>query len=288
MWTWSVKKGADQRPAADSGQDPFENTAEAPIALSIFLSCITVETAPVEYSFSTTIFAGIRPATVDVGQKYAETHWSWHCQLTHEFSRETDYARIALPDYNTVLLPQAAGEWVLVLRIACPPAPPALDTHQYGAAAKRGTDWVEPGQVTVPRDVMLGLADLLDSPSGDVQFICLEHVREACKGGDEGEERILSRKRIIYAHSEILRSRSAYFKMLLDGGFKETEGQARRTVLVDDAGYDTVYWLLRYVQSSRAAQAGILIVLKKQVHLLQRSDVRNRRRRPHDHRYLVP
>lgn len=176
----------------------------------------------------------MRPRHTDVGQRYAETQWSWYTDTAHEFSRETDYARIALPDYQTVLLPQVAGEWVLVLRIICP----------AGVGADGPGRWTAPNNVQMPTDVLGGLAELLDSQSGDVQFVCLEHMQQG-PDGVEGEDRLLSRKRIIYAHSEVLRARSSYFKQLLDGGFKETEGGAKRVVVVDDAGYDVVYWLLR-------------------------------------------
>jgi hypothetical protein len=115
------------------------------------------------------------------------------------------------------------GEYILSVQMASP---------SYISA------WLEPGQVVVPMDVITGLGDLLDSISGDVQFVCLEHTLK-----EDG--RMISRKRAVYAHGEILRARSDYFKGLLDGGFRETEGSGRRTVLVDDASFDTVYWLLR-------------------------------------------
>ena len=197
-----------------------------------------------EYSFITSVFTGIRPAQLDVGQRYAETSWAWHTNITHEFSRETDYARIALPDYQTVLLPQLAGDWVLALYITCPPV--------IGGAYDGNAQLAKPGQVLVPRDIIQGLEGLLDAPSGDVQFVCLEHARSSTTGDGDDEDKIISRKRVIYAHSVILKARSEYFKMLLEGGFRETEGsvQGKRTVLVDDASYDTVYWLLRYILSS--------------------------------------
>lgn len=146
-------------------------------------------------------------------------------------------------------MPQVPGEWVLVLRITYTAPSPVYATTTALLERELGSvGWAQPGEVTVPRDVMAGLEQLLDSPSGDVQFVCLEHARAPTSGSDyggEGVEKLVSRKRVIYAHSEILKARSTYFKMLLDGGFKETEGQTRRTITVDDAGYDTVYWLLR-------------------------------------------
>ena len=59
----------------------------------------------------------------------------------------------------------------------------------------------------------------------------------------------LSRKRVLYAHSDILKTRGEYFNDLLMGGFSESEAARRNearhtTILVDDAGFETVYWML--------------------------------------------
>lgn len=52
-----------------------------------------------------------------------------------------------------------------------------------------------------------------------------------------------SRKRILYAHSEILEEKSEYFKDLLASGFSET--QRYNTIIVDDASFSTLYWILQ-------------------------------------------
>lgn len=189
----------------------------------MYISCLALDAVPVEYSFTVTIFVGLRPAATNIGQRYSHTRWEWHTTVQHEYSKEADFIDIPLPSYDGVLATMVPGEYILTVQLATP--------HHTQA-------WLEPGQVVVPMDVITGLGDLLDSTSGDVQFVCLEHTLE-----EDG--RMVSRKRVVYAHGEVLRARSDYFKGLLDGGFKETEGTGRRTVVVDDANFDTVYWLLR-------------------------------------------
>jgi hypothetical protein len=60
-----------------------------------------------------------------------------------------------------------------------------------------------------------------------------------------------ARKRIIYAHSDILIRRSEYFATMLASSFAEnsvisTGERKLYTVVVEDADFETVYWLLKY------------------------------------------
>jgi hypothetical protein len=119
--------------------------------------------------------------------------------------------------------------------------------------------------VYVPPSMISGLANLIDSKSGDMHFVCLEHssfpvdahaadvgLEEALGKSERSPNPMLSRKRALYAHSEILRARSEYFKTLLGGEFAEME-HARSseskhiTIVVDDASFNTVYWMLKWV-----------------------------------------
>jgi hypothetical protein len=113
------------------------------------------------------------------------------------------------------------------------------------------------------------LSNALDSPTGDVRFVCLEHAPArmeaspgsedkikqaddfesgADDGGAETKSRIMSRKRVIYAHSFALIARSEYFGHLLNGEFAEATkrgADGRYTILVQDASFEIIYWLLR-------------------------------------------
>lgn len=60
-----------------------------------------------------------------------------------------------------------------------------------------------------------------------------------------------ARKRIIYAHSDILVRRSEYFSTMLSSAFSEnsaTTGSEKKlyTVIVEEADFETMYWLLKY------------------------------------------
>jgi hypothetical protein len=60
-----------------------------------------------------------------------------------------------------------------------------------------------------------------------------------------------ARKRVIYAHSDILSRRSDYFATMLASSFSENPGAAagERTVFtvnVEEADFDTIYWLLKF------------------------------------------
>ena len=60
-----------------------------------------------------------------------------------------------------------------------------------------------------------------------------------------------ARKRIIYAHSDILIRRSDYFATMLASSFAENSAKSTGerklyTIIVEDADFETIYWLLKY------------------------------------------
>lgn len=64
----------------------------------------------------------------------------------------------------------------------------------------------------------------------------------------------MARKRVIYAHSDILTRRSEYFAALVSSSFQESvavldreRGRTMHTIVVEDADFVTVYWLLKYL-----------------------------------------
>jgi hypothetical protein len=96
------------------------------------------------------------------------------------------------------------------------------------------------------------MAALIDVPNGaDVKFVSLEHNTNPEEGVEEGMK---SRKRVIYANSQVLSARSQYFQDLFATSFVETAGAASdrfKTVVVESADFNTVYWMLRYVHLAR-------------------------------------
>lgn len=124
-------------------------------------------------------------------------------------------------------------------------------TESYGLDDDRAITFQPPGQVNVPVDLVAALGALVDLPAGaDVRFVCLEHQT---RGDEDGEaERISSRKRIVYANSQVLGSRSTYFADLFKGDFAESSSvvdERYKTVIVESADFETVYWMLRYVHA---------------------------------------
>jgi hypothetical protein len=150
-----------------------------------------------------------------------------------------------------------------------------------------------PSAYYVPRDLLEGLEASLDNSSqrefnqsprygtngtsdtGDVQFICLEKAsREYSQvpasptppntANSEsrlstssslslGTSRITARKRVIYAHADILIRRSEYFASMLSSSFSETVPCGERkvhTVIVEEADFVTIYWLLKWVYAN--------------------------------------
>ena len=144
----------------------------------------------------------------------------------------------------------------------------------------------QPSVYYVPRDLLDGLEASLDNPSrfsvicrqhlftqhqsvdtGDIRFVCLERLtgeasssptdatshRSASSVSSQSPfpSQMTARKRIIYAHSDILTRRSEYFASMLSSSFSEnsapTSGERKLyTVIVEEADYETVYWLLKF------------------------------------------
>lgn len=105
--------------------------------------------------------------------------------------------------------------------------------------------------------------------TGDVRFVCLERRlnSEPSSGSSSNPSNhstvslsssvsqfnsyTTARKRIIYAHSDILIRRSDYFATMLASSFAENSaistGERKiYTVVVEDADFETIYWLLKY------------------------------------------
>ena len=97
-----------------------------------------------------------------------------------------------------------------------------------------------------------------------MRFVCLERRLNNEASGPSNQSTVPSsgsvslfdsyttaRKRIIYAHSDILVRRSEYFATMLASSFAEnsaisTGERKHYTVVVEDADFETIYWLLKY------------------------------------------
>ena len=113
--------------------------------------------------------------------------------------------------------------------------------------------------------------------TGDVRFICLERsdpattthslpdqdpVDSQSANSSPGLEpsffssHAFARKRVIYAHSDILIRRSEYFATMLSSSFSENTTAIRPgerkvyTVVLEEADFVTVYWLLKWIYAN--------------------------------------
>jgi hypothetical protein len=183
--------------------------------------------------FTANIFIGIT-GTPKSGREYGSTEYLWTHSEKFNFQPNDDFIKVRLPILSEISQhPSISTEntFTLCIRIE----------QEYGTAPA----FQEDGRVTVPKDTINAMAALIDIPNGaDVKFICLEH--EIPEGGDQ--EGMRSRKRVIYANSQVLAARSPYFQDLFATSFQETsQGSSDRfkTVVVESADFNTVYWMLR-------------------------------------------
>jgi hypothetical protein len=200
---------------------------------------------------------GIKPPDSSIGRRFGETHWTWNHTAEHDFSKDTEFLEVTLPLLDQLVSsPGIAQSNSFCLCV------------QIGSPADQKPAFNLPEMVYVPPSMISGLANMIDSKSGDMQFVCLEHSSfpadpsraDADPEDPQGKSErslnpMLSRKRALYAHSEILRARSEYFKTLLGGEFAEMEharsSESRHiTIVVDDASFNTVYWMLKWVAVS--------------------------------------
>jgi len=178
------------------------------------------------------IFVGIT-GTPQSGRKYGLTDYLWSHTEKFNFHPNDDFLKVRLPVLSEISKhPSVSGEdaFTLCIRIE----------QEYGSLPA----FQREGKVAVPKDMITAMASLIDVPNGaDVKFVCLEHEIQ-----EDEMEGMRSRKRIIYANSQVLAARSQYFQDLFAISFAENTQVANdkfKTVVVESADFNTVYWMLR-------------------------------------------
>lgn len=221
-------------------------------SISLYISATSVQNNAIEIEYPATIFVGIKTTHTNTGAKYGETQYIWTSNTDFEFTKECEFHAIELPKISHLLQnPDVLKDdgFSICVHIASPVA--------------TRPSFTMPNEVTIPRRIIDSLASLVDSTTGDVKFLCLEHVLMPISPNPFGEDsgvlgekilgethHLVSRKRVLYAHSEILKASGDYFRGLLTGGFAESS-DARRldsnhvSIIVDDASFETVYWMLK-------------------------------------------
>jgi hypothetical protein len=189
-------------------------------------------------AFTSAIFIGITGSSKS-GREHGSTTYLWKHEELYNFQPHDDFIKIRLPTLSHIARdPSVVSENAITLCIRI--------EEDYGEQPNFQKD----GFVQVPNDLVSALGALIDIPNGaDVKFVCLEHEIQREDGQDGGDEPGLrSRKRVIYANSQILTKRSSYFEDLFATSFVETAApqfDRFKAVVVESADFNTVYWMMR-------------------------------------------
>ncbi|KAJ7653478.1 hypothetical protein B0H17DRAFT_1100681 [Mycena rosella] len=226
-------------------------------ALSVYITSLILDFAH-HYEMNASIMAAIKCQDDRVG---ARPEWVWEFwQNDWVFRRESEVWDCTLPSLSALLESSSrireTDSFTLCLQIHCPTGPffPQQPTAYY-----------------VPRDLLDGLEASLDNPNtGDVRFVCLERMPpdvdspatplsetpsvrrppSSTSSQSPFSSQTTARKRVIYAHSDILSRRSEYFSNILSSSFAETKmipgDRKLYTIVVEEADFETIYWLLKF------------------------------------------
>ncbi|KAJ3568828.1 hypothetical protein NP233_g5455 [Leucocoprinus birnbaumii] len=233
--------------------------------LSLYLTSLMMDFPQSgEYEMAASMMVAIRYLDSRIGDRGLRADWAWQFwQHDWVFRQESEVWECPLPSLSELLQNSRIREtdsFVICVQIHSPAGPSIPE---------------QPSVAYVPRDLLDGLEASLDnSNTGDVRFICLEKhnpevhsnvPRESPELDAEPQHRppssssshstfsstTTARKRVIYAHSDILSRRSEYFATMLTSAFAEgTEppnGERKiYTVIVEEADFETMYWLLKF------------------------------------------
>jgi hypothetical protein len=188
-----------------------------------------------------------------VGERGARAgKWIWeHWQSDWSFREGSEVWECALPSLSSLFENHkitATDSFILCVQIHSPTGPFIPQ---------------QPQSYYVPRELLEGLESLLDSANtGDVKFVCLQRLTNdqsvevpslsaSPSTSSTSTVEKLARKRIIWAHSDILSQRSDYFATMFSSSFSEAaslhpEGRKIHTVMVEEADFETTYWLLKF------------------------------------------
>ncbi|KAF8761112.1 hypothetical protein RHS01_00867 [Rhizoctonia solani] len=218
---------------------PQDSTGPVDPRLSAFVTSLMLDYAPHTDELCTTMMAAIKEWT------FRKENEFWECSLP-PLSTLLEHPRIA-----------ATNSFVLCIQIHTPVGPQIPQ---------------QPSIYYVPKDLLEGIEASLDNSviidcfrmpraSGLDQFstrvfytkfssIIFRILRSPCPIISE----TVARKRIIYAHSDILRSRGGgeYFSTMFSSGFSEnatpSPGERKiHTVVVEEADFSTIFWMLKWV-----------------------------------------
>ncbi|GLB34028.1 hypothetical protein LshimejAT787_0109120 [Lyophyllum shimeji] len=245
-------------------QSEGSSDASSKPTLSLYITSLMMEFAPPDYELSASMMTAIKCQADRPGERGAPPEWVWDLwQMDWVFRQEHEVWECPLPPLSTLLENpriRDTDSFVICVQIQCPSAP----SHPQ-----------QPFVRAVPRDLLEGLEASLDNANtGDVRFICLERLHpetqtsptlhppdpttptsrrssSSASSYSPFSSRTTARKRVIYAHSDILIRRSEYFATMLASSFSEnpvlaTGERKVYTIVVEEADFETIYWLLKF------------------------------------------
>ncbi|KAG5648859.1 hypothetical protein DXG03_000208 [Asterophora parasitica] len=252
----------DNKFKLEIGLTQHEGSSDACIkpTLSLYITSLMLDFAHADYELSASMMTAIKCQADRAGERGAPPEWVWDFwQMDWVFRREHEVWECPLPPLSALLdnsRIRDTDSFVISVQIHCPSGP------SYPQ---------QPSVYPVPRDLLEGLAESLDNANtGDVRFICLERLttdaqpsptlqpptptsrRSSSSASSYApfSSRTTARKRVIYAHSDILIHRSEYFATMLGSSFSENSAPSgdRKvyTIVVEEADFETLYWLLKF------------------------------------------
>ncbi|QRV90785.1 hypothetical protein RhiJN_18803 [Ceratobasidium sp. AG-Ba] len=242
---------------------PADTVGSTGARLSIFVTSLMLDYAPhTNTELCTTMMAAVKVRGDLAGERGARADWLWEFwDQDWTFRKESEFWECTLPPLSTLLehpRVAATNSFVLCIQIHTPVGPQIPQ---------------QPSIYYVPKDLLEGIEASLDNANtGDVQFVCLERMgpsnspprsltpnsRRSSSTSSSNQlnssSRLVARKRVIYAHSDILRTRAGgeYFSTMFSSGFSENVAPApgerkMHTVVVEEADFNTIYWMLKWV-----------------------------------------
>lgn len=244
--------------APDVHLTPFDEVpppanVDPKVTLAIIALWAKYSDLPPDESFERYVFVGVK--RYECGDReLGEPRWLWSTSATTEFSKRQEYWEVTLPSLSELLRdPDVAEKDAFSIRVVVkhasePSLPPMVHADQQ----------------FISRRVTRQAASFLDSVrTGDVRFLVLEHapppdasnsaavstaasITTAEPSEPDGSAGGMARRRVIYAHSELLQH-TEYFKAALGPSWSEGNDAGIRTLMVDDASFSTLYWVLRWL-----------------------------------------
>ncbi|EJT97762.1 hypothetical protein DACRYDRAFT_18333 [Dacryopinax primogenitus] len=229
-------------------------TRVGPQTLSLYITSLMDHTN-MDSDMTASLLVAIKCVDERGSERGTPAEWVWeNWEQNWCFRKESEFWECPLPPLSTLLENQNISlteSFVICVQIHSPVGPfvPQLPSAHY-----------------IPRDLLDGFEASLDNAhTGDVAFIVLERSGSLVQSAPQSPRSVSSRlsgsrpqtarKRVIYAHSDILKSRSNYFHTMLNSAFSEASyilSKERKIykIVVEDADYISVYWLLKWVYTN--------------------------------------